>query len=455
MTKYLLNRRFLTSLALLAFATVPFSCTTVELDFGSGLIPDSEKMQVAVDVIDGTKMYNIQCDSIPTNGFKYPYIGSVVDPLFGGTDFSFVTTYIPGYFKNDSIWGDEPKIDSVFLEFIADNRFGDSLQTLNISVKELINPLPYPKQADSVYYSNFDIKPYLSDRELISFTMPGPSYRKRVRVDNSFAERFLDTTGQIFVFDSLFIKKYPGLYFESETFNTTGIVYTMETITSTIRIYYHNKNKPKADTTSVDFLLQNTSNNLNEQFTLIKHNYNLADPIVGINPASINKDEAQKKIYIQAFSGVMGRIEFPKERIDAIINDAKEKGFSTIAVNNARVKFNVNVPSVVNLDTALTRLGIMVDYETKKLIKDYYPYDEKENNPSAPDFDGYLNRALNCYTMDITGYVQSLFNGNKDPKYSLELSTAFGFDETFKGVVLDGGGVGTSGQVEITYTMLK
>lgn len=434
------------------------ACTTVELDFGSDFIPDKDKMKVEQITINGLKTYNILRDSIPTNNSAY--VGSMITPNFGAIDMNVITTYVPGVFKNqDSLWGDEPKIDSVVLEFIVSSHIGDSLgSSSKIMVKTLENALPFPKNLDSIYYSNFDAKPYVSQEILGEFNIHGTKYRERVNLPIAFAEKFLDTTGRIFNIDSLFIKKFPGLYFEAVHAFSRGVVNKLDLNSTAIRVYYHNKNKPNADTTSVDFITISTTKNLNQHFTMINHRYELSDPIVGINPATINDTiNPQKKIYIEALSGVMGQVEFPKEAINDLIESAKAKGFSKIVVNNATINFNINVPSTVNLDNAFNKLGLMYNFNTTDYIKDYYPFDEQliaqGQTAKTPNFGGAINRALNNYQMDITSYVQSLLNGKE--RYKIQVAPSYGNEMLFNGVILDGGNVDNSCEVLITYTLLK
>lgn len=454
MMKYLQNKR-VSTLFISLFTIFQYSCTTVDYEFGKDYIPDSEQMKIQIGTVKGTQMFNITCDSIATSSWRYALLGSIVDPLFGGTNLDFTSTIIPGAFKSqDSLWGDNPKIDSVILSIGVDSRYGDDQQSLNITVRELAKKLPFSK-ADSIYYSNFNIKPYLSDDVLATFTLKGDQQQTLTKLEPSYAEKFLDTSGMIYLYDTLFMKKFYGLHFETNKLTNRGVVHKVNLLNTYIRIHYHNENKPKADTAYIEMMCNNTANNYNIVITNIDHDYSLADPIVGIKAASINDTvNAQKKIYIQSWSGVMGKVKFNKENFAAILTDAKEKGFSKIAVNNATITFNLNAPTIPKLNEATKALGLMYDYETFNLIKDYYPFDEEGQQERTPNFGGKLNRARECYSMNITGFVQTFFSSNDDI-YDLELGPAFGQEQTMNGVVLDGGDINQSAEVSITYTMIK
>lgn len=469
--KYFLSKMrsavFVTALCVYGF----FACTTAQIDFGVEYLPDEDKLEVLTTTLTGTVGYHVSRDSIPTSVLGNVYLGSIVTPYFGAVDFDFFTNYLPGSFGTDnadSLWGDYPAIDSVFLVFQASMLLGDTVYSdMVVTVRELDKALPkdkYQMNEDTLYYySNFNIEPYLSDDILTQFEIKGSEYAARIELPLAFGERFLDTNGMIYIYDSLFIEKFLGLHFETNKVDSRGVVKKMDMSESYIQIYYNNQNPGDKDTTSVNMYLDYTSDNRTQQFNMINRRYELADPILGIDYSTVGDTlTPQDKIYIQSLGGVMSQVEFSRDEIQQIKDDAIARGYTDIAINSAVITFNVNVPSISNLATAFDRLGMMYDVSDCKeysLIGDYYPYDEGEDSESTPNFDGYLNRALNKYSMNITSLMQTLINGSED--YSVLLMPAYGRELEYSsvlqlyGVVLDGGGVDGSFNVDVTYTLIK
>ncbi|MFI3262118.1 MAG: DUF4270 family protein [Rikenellaceae bacterium] len=442
------------------------ACTTAELDFGSEYLPDGENMEFTSTTLTGTVGYNITRDSIPTSALGVAYLGSIVTPLFGAVDASFISTYVPGSFINtDSMWGDYPAIDSVFLNFATSSIMGDTLYSdWTVTVRELSENLPFDKYQAAedtlYYYSNFNPEPYISDDILAQFEVKRAEYTKRIELPISFAERFLDTNGMVFIYDSLFIEKFKGLHFETNAVDSRGAMRKMDLTSTYIQVYYNNQNPNVKDTTTVNFYFDYESTNRNQLIPMLNLRYDLADPIVGIDYTTVNDTIVpQEKIYIQALGGVMGQIEISKDEIQQIKDNAVAQGYSNVAINNATIKFKMNVASITNLDCAFDRLGIMYDVNEAYCISDYYPYDEGDSSETTADFGGYLNRANNEYSMDITGFIQELINGSED--YSVQLMPAYGREYEYnsmlqtEGVVLDGGGINGSFDIQVTYTLLK
>lgn len=462
-----------------------YSCTTVEHDFGIDLIPDKDLIEIASKVLKNVKTYTIETDSIPTDKWGFTYLGSTVMSEFGAVDASFATTYLVKGFKSiDSLWGDEPKIDSVVLIYSSSYEYGDTLNSepTIITVRELDKKYFDKKMIDSsVYFSNFKMKPLLSEDVLTSFKLERNEFVKRTHLPIKFAEQFLDTTGGIYSgADSLFVQKFHGLHFESTLSSSRGVMRRTSLSNTQVAIYYHNKNKPEADTTSVGVFLNNKNadgqETFNQYVTMIDNRYELADPIVGVKISDIGDVlNTQKKVYIGGVSGVLGLLEFPKDEILELKAEAKERGFSLVAINNASIKFNVNNPSAVNLDKAFSHLVLMDDihkqfknYNSQRYFTHISGTPIIDNNPfmNNTTFGGNMNRSTNSYTMNITRYIQNILSYDENdtenseddkPNYKIQLlpKSELELTQAFKSLVLDGGGVNGSAEIELTYTFLK
>ena len=59
-------------------------------------------------------------------------------------------------------------------------------------------------------------------------------------------------------------------------------------------------------------------------------------------------------------------------------------------------------------ETALPRLGMYTDYKKLTPVADYwYTY---ETSGTTLAYDGYINRSLGCYKMNISSYIQAIVN---------------------------------------------
>ena len=125
------------------------------------------------------------------------------------------------------------------------------------------------------------------------------------------------------------------------------------------------------------------------------------------------------------------------------------------------------------LDKSFTRLGSYVDYNRFGYIADYDYLYEKNYSSELP-YGGYLDRSRGCYTLNITAYMQSLYNYAKSVRQE---DGSYAFDESdknymkrtiyvgveatspylFKESVLQGVGASLAApiQVDLTYTLVK
>lgn len=425
------------------------SCTKVDDLLGENLVPDNGEMKIDVMKIGSINSYTKRIDSLITSSWETKYIGSIISPEFGLTNCGMMSQYIFNGFKSDYMWGDSPTIDSVILSLSIKGTIGDTLYQHTIDMYELNKKLP----STNKFYSDFDIEAYIPSEPVKTFIGKKEGNYIKTRLPISFAERFLDTTGRVYYYDSLFYDKYYGSYFKVKNNNNRGNLLNINMQDSKISIYYHNKNIPNPDTTV--FLLLYTNDrtiSTNKSFTTIKHDYTLADPIIGVKLSTINDTlNPQTLTYVQGMGGLTTMLEVNKEEIDRILKSAKEEGYSNVVINSAILKIMVNSPSIPVLNNSLNRLGMYYDYPNIIYIPDYNPFAESDSY--ALPFDGYLNRALEGYNFDITLYLQDLIKGD-NKQYKIDVSAAYNNEHFPIGSFLDNS---SSSPIElsVTYTMIK
>jgi len=422
------------------------SCTAVDTELGEGMLPDADDMRLTQEVITSIRCYQGAADSVVTDNWTYPLLGSMVQPMDGLVECSMVTQFSPGFFEStDSMWGDAPVIDSVKLVMNIAKVYGDSSTVMSISIYDMTENLPYNK--DSVRLSSYPAERKLG--ELIHrFDITPRSTDITEYLPVSYAERFLDTTGMVFLDDTLFHKKFFPLYLKTNSVTNDGALMGIYPGKSYMYIYYHNHNKPTPDTASLTMYFDNASDGYNETFTVIRRDYDYADPLSGVDPDIIDGTEEQSGFYVTSLAGLTGKVVIDKSAIDEIRQRAEAMGYSHVSVNNASMIFPLKRLSTPSFDFACSGLGLYYDYNRQNPVPDY------ENTMTGSSvFDGTLNRALEHYRMDVTSYVQRLLDGAVD-RYTVEITPTGSVDSSPSGVQLTGGGAdGVS--LSITYTMLR
>lgn len=432
-----------TGIAALIFSLA--SCTKVDNELGGGMIPDDARMLLASETITDLTCYQGAADSVITDNWTYPLLGSMVSQMDGLTDCSVVAQYSPWYIQSqDSVWGDNPVIDSVKLELAVATVHGDSTSAVTVSIYDMIENLPYTK--DSVRLSSYPVQDKIGSL-IHSFDAVPSSTTLTTYLPVDYAKRFLDTTGSVYHNDTLFHQKFKPIYFTTNSVTAKGTLMGISPTNSLMYIYYHNQNKPKPDTTYISFTFRNSSEWYNDAFTVIRHNYDYADPLMGVNPTVIDSEEVQESFFVTSLGGLTGKVVIDKAAIDRIKDKAKAMGYSQISVNNAYLTFPVARHSTPSFDYACSELGLYFDYNKAVPTSDY-----KAKLSGSSTFDGSLNRALERYRMDVSNHIQELISGKSD-KYTIEVTPTSSADASPSGVQL--AGATTDGvKLSIVYTMI-
>ena len=232
---------------------------------------------------------------------------------------------------------------------------------------------------------------------------------------------------------------------------------------------------------------------LNISVNSIKHDYS-GSLLDGIDFAAYDKDgkklpnsarDEVAECYVEGFAGVATEIYFTDEflaelkRASYLDPENADTKYRAVGINQCRLYVylkgadynwdeNINNAHLLTplMNNSITRLGSYIGYSKLNCIADYDP--EYETTYSTElSYGGYLNRSRGCYEMDITGFMQRLYN------YVNSLEKIEDYDETvtpraiylgpeaispytFKHTELQGS---TSNRapihLEMTYTMVK
>lgn len=427
------------------------SCNTADEYFGNGFVPDDQLMKTKIDTAEIITAYIAKLDSLYTESDASGYLGSYVDPIFGGRDCGVVTQYSPFEFKNkDSLYGVTPVADSAVLNIFISNSIGDSSTLHTVEVYRMIRPLEYYKK----YYSNLDISSFIEPTPMASFQQKGLK-TMRAHLPKEFAQSLLDTTGGVYSNDTIFHEKFNGLYLKVRKQLSNGNVYLVNYASSNFNLYYHNDNPVKKDTTFQTFFFQNTyaEINYNKSFTITDFDYSMVTSPQGINPAMIgNTTTPAEFVYTQGLGGVYPVIKLDKAYFDDLKAKAVAAGYKHIAVLQASLIFPLAEPTNDNMGIAPPRLGAYQDINTYKFLPDYNPMDEDQSGITT-DFGGYLDRSNKWYKMNLTSYVQGLITEKYD-YWSFGLYLNANQMQSLYQVSLNGD-AGPKPKLALTYTMIK
>lgn len=187
--------------------------------------------------------------------------------------------------------------------------------------------------------------------------------------------------------------------------------------------------------------------------------------------------------YVEGVAGLATELYFTDEFLSELKTINKHEDGNTyraVGINQCRLyiyikdadyswETNMNNAALLTplLNSSISRLGSYTGYSLLKCIADYNPEYEVTYSTELA-YGGYLNRSRGCYELDITGFMQHLYNyvnsleDLKDYDETVTPRTIFIGPEavspyTFQRSVLQGTAEGAVSpiHVELTYTMVK
>lgn len=420
-----------------------------------------------------TRLY--QTDSIRASNITYGYFGSSFDRTFGQRTAGFLTQYISYYLVDEGYFGVNPIFDSVQILLSINSYGQDTTTVQTFNVYEVTSndyltqkPIaPGKSQRDTLFYLNFDpiaVGAVKADAPvLFSFKLGGDQgpATKAVTMDVTPAgEQFIrklmlqkPTTEPDFPYvddysiystDSLkyWVEEFKGIYIKPApgTEPTTpgandavnGTVYSMELDASGFGVY--GRTRVKDDPTLIKdtigmvyYFYDSYAEYGNVSVNDIKYKYD--GTIRQADAAETNTSRPENAaVYVAGMGGVVSEITFDNDFFEkledelAAENTKNDKEFKTLAFSQA--KMSIYFPASVynwehitqidklfeQMDAAQNRLGLYTNYKKLTPITDYaYAYEKTYDTELT--YGGYINRSRGCYVMDITGYLQQLWNG--------------------------------------------
>ena len=417
-----------------------------------------------------------QTDSIVSSNITYGYMGSMLNDTLGHRSAGFLSQMV-NYYKVDSgYFGYMPIFDSaqIMLKIASIGR--DSLTKQKFAVYEILSNDYIDKKpiaADTTFYLNFDPVAegvYNPDEPLFTFTLGGegkyPSTTSAVTLEpteagKKYIRRLMLQEGEyagdysIYSADSLkyWVEAFKGLYIAPNpekplTEYGKGTIFATELTYSGLSVYGRNRVKDdpsliKDTIGMVYYFYEDGAEFGNVSVNNVKHGYEEATIARRINIEEARETAENRPenplVYVEGMGGVVTEMTFSPEffaELEAEIakGNADGKNFKTLAFSQVRMSIYFNdsdyewekiadgtagdiLRMTDQMNAYPTRLGMYTNYKTLTPISDYaYVYEQNYGSSVTLAYNGKINRSRGCYVMDITGYMQQLWNSYMEAK---------------------------------------
>lgn len=332
---------------------------------------------------------------------------------------------------------------------------------------------PNKSQRDSTFYLNFDPVAegvYNPDEPLFTFTLGGegkyPSTTSAVTLEpteagKKYIRRLMLQEGEyagdysIYSADSLkyWVEAFKGLYIAPNpekplTEYGKGTIFATELTYSGLSVYGRNRVKDdpsliKDTIGMVYYFYEDGAEFGNVSVNNVKHGYEEATIARRINIEEARETAENRPenplVYVEGMGGVVTEMTFSPEffaELEAEITkgNADGKNFKTLAFSQVRMSIYFNdsdyewekiadgtagdiLRMTDQMNAYPARLGMYTNYKTLTPISDYaYIYEQNYGSSVTLAYNGKINRSRGCYVMDITGYMQQLWNSYMEAK---------------------------------------
>ena len=508
---------------------LPAACTTADDELGFGMVPDDQKMKTRRTVLEhipsGRKLLTtrlFRTDSIVSSNISYGYMGRQKDADFGTREAGFFTQYVVLGTSDSTGFGYRPIFDSVQLIMSVSDFKGDTLEPQKFNVYEVTDYFfdanEHPDgTVDSTFYLTFDPadfhgRRYISDEPAFTFVFPdgkttGPATTavtmKPTATGLSLLRRLMLIEGKyagndmsVYKDDELWSQYFKGFYIvpaqDDEYPLTEGAMFALNLEESGFTLFGRNRNEKDPElvqdtTQALYYFYYSTAKHANQSVNSVKRDYagtNLDD---GTMYEDAGERPETATCYVEGMGGPVTEITFTDEffaRLEQLLDDTDDNGntvtHSDIAFNQVKMLIYLREadydweamdPDVMAdaLNGSMTRLGLYTDFKKLTAVADYnYIYETQYS--MELNYGGYLSRSLGCYELDVTAYVQSLWNRYRDLEDKSDLSSittrtvylapeAYGV-YGFGHAVVQGMEDGTTApnapiKMELTYTLIR
>ena len=466
------------ALVLFVVALVIVGCTTeVDFNLGAEYVPTNQNMELRRRVyragvmeemgeqksITMSKTYLHQSDSIKSSNLDDVYFGQEQSAEFGTRRAGFMSQVLFGSKLDEEYgWGYRPIFDSMTLALYVTSYHGDTTKCRKFGVYEITSNSYIADSKDSVFYAEFDPKPYVSSKPIFTFTYPNqdkgvyvgdmenPHYEsvtlEETNATMEYIRRLMFTTelddegyardtAEIYEQgnEEKFVERIRGVYIaplDELASDDEGAMFSTDVENSALVLYARSRYKEDPaiikDTVimSYNFYINPTEYNVkagNISISHIEHEFNADDM------AAVQEHREVLVGKVDAMTGIVTEVEFTDEFLQSLADIAKGRKGVKVSVNQAHLNiylegsgydYNFADPIALGeiMDGSMVRMGLYSRYGGYEegytndiiAISDYLY--TKESSSFVIAYDGYLNRSLGCYTMDISNFMQQLIS---------------------------------------------
>lgn len=452
--------------------------TEVDYTMGSEFIPTDQKMEMHRRIYKGGKMYYngedtplalattklYSTDSIKSSNLDNVYFGYERNADFGERKAGFMSQVLFGSkLDEDYGWGYRPIFDSMQLALYVTDFHGDTTRRQTFNVYEITSN-DYLSQTDSIFYINFDPKEYVAQEPIFTFEYPNQELGvyvgdmenpqsqsvtlRRTALTDEYISRLMFTTDlaendgygldkdDIYEQgnEELFVDRVRGIYVAPADVPAEGEGAMFATDVENTALVLFARSRYKEDPTiikdttvmSYNFYINPTDYNVkagNMSLSMVEHL--LPESLA----ADIESGVDVKVAYVDGMGGVVTELQFDDEFIQSLADLVLSKPEAVISVNQAHLSIYLEgsnydylaidpITMALVMDASMPRMGLYTRYggidASKNNLIAISDYAYTSEGSVVLDYDGYINRSLGCYTMDISTHIQSLMMAAAD-----------------------------------------
>lgn len=465
------------NIALLLGAIIAFvSCTTdVDYTLGEEFVPSNQQMELRRRVyalgkcvergdseecsLATTCLY--RSDSLQSSNIGVGYFGCEESAVFGTRKAGFMSQMVFSLsLPKERGWGYRPIFDSMVLSLCITDFHGDTTKKHRFNVYEITSNDYLKLSEDTTLYINFDPAPYVASKPIFTFEFPNnergayvgdiddPQNTTVLLEPTEIAEEYVkrlmlctdldDKGGYALDRDSIyangneleFLDKVRGIYIAPA--EETKDVMFATSLSNTAMLLFA-RGRYEEDPT----IIRDTTYMIYNMYLNPSEYTDLAAGNVSVNSIQHDYSSAVDRkadvCYVEGMGGDVTELRFTDDFIQSLADIVLEAGDdATVSVNQAMFTIYMegshydylNIDPLVMtplLNDAMVRMGMYVNYNRHVAIADYN-YSAESNVTLS--YDGYLNRSLGCYQMDMSTAIQSLMlaaaaNVDEDGKVDL------------------------------------
>lgn len=394
---------FVVATLALAFASCKKSPDTI----GNNLISNDDYFEIyKTDTVE--VVCHSYLDSVSTGNVINVLLGSMNDPVFGGSEAGFYTQFRPSVAGQS--FGNNPVLDSLVLQLSVTNYYGDTTVFQTVHAFELSDTL----SVLSTYYNTSEVSTFGVDHANGYQFQPRPNTKMhiygtdtvrqaviRIPLSNELGNYLMSLDTTSYSRPDLFKEHFKGLRLYCDPVSYSGAICTIDPTNNTytlLQLYYHAAATPEKPM-RYDFYTTSSD----AYFNSIAHDYSIGSQDFVSQLLDGHTELGKQQIYLQSMGGVKAKILFPN-----LTHWADTLEDSHIVINEAKLVFPASklaTDSIYKAPTNFFLLGFNAD-STTFLLPDYF---EGTNY-----FGGTYNSNSQSVTFRISEYVQEVIMGKRE-----------------------------------------